>query len=260
MLDAACPGNTFTSPTPDQMLGAAEAIDCGGGVLFIVKNYAGDRMNFSLAAEMYAKECATLITDDDVAVERSEHSAGRRGVAGTLVVEKVIGAAAERGDRLDALTRLGERVNEMTRSMGVALTSCTVPAVGRPTFELGENQMEMGVGIHGEAGRRRVPISSANTIAEELVQAITLDLHAEPGGEALLLVNGFGGTPSSELYLMYDAAERQVAKHGLKVTRSLVGSYVTSLDMAGCSVTVTLLDDQMTALWDAPVHTAALRW
>jgi len=260
MLDAACPGNTFTSPTPDQMLGAAEAIDCGGGVLFIVKNYAGDRMNFSLAAEMYAKECATLITDDDVAVERSEHSAGRRGVAGTLVVEKVIGAAAERGDRLDALTRLGERVNEMTRSMGVALTSCTVPAVGRPTFELGENQMEMGVGIHGEAGRRRVPISSANTIAEELVQAITLDLRAEPGGEALLLVNGFGGTPSSELYLMYDAAERQVAKHGLKVTRSLVGSYVTSLDMAGCSVTVTLLDEQMTALWDAPVHTAALRW
>jgi dihydroxyacetone kinase-like protein len=260
MLDAACPGNMFTSPTPDQMLGAAEAIDCGGGVLFIVKNYAGDRMNFSLAAEMYAKECATLITDDDVAVERSEHSAGRRGVAGTLVVEKVIGAAAERGDRLDALTRLGERVNELTRSMGVALTSCTVPAVGRPTFELGENQMEMGVGIHGEAGRRRVPISSANTIAEELVQAITLDLRAEPGGEALLLVNGFGGTPSSELYLMYDAAERQVAKHGLKVTRSLVGSYVTSLDMAGCSVTVTLLDEQMTELWDAPVHTAALRW
>ena len=260
MLDAACPGNIFTSPTPDQVLAAAEASDCGGGVLFIVKNYAGDRMNFSLGAEMYAKQCATLITDDDVAVERSEHSGGRRGVAGTLVVEKVLGAAAERGDRLDALTRLGKRVNEMTRSMGVALTSCTVPAVGRPTFELGENEMEMGVGIHGEAGRRRVPLSSANAIAEELVQAITHDLRAEAGGEALLLVNGFGGTPSSELYLMYDAAERQVAKRGLKVTRSLVGSYVTSLDMAGCSVTVTLLDEQMTALWDAPVHTAALRW
>jgi dihydroxyacetone kinase-like protein len=260
MLDAACPGTVFTSPTPDQMLAAAEAVDCGSGVLFIVKNYAGDIMNFSLAAEMYAKECGTLITDDDVAIERSEHSVGRRGVAGTLVVEKVVGAAAERGDRLAALTSLGKCVNEVTRSMGVALTSCTVPAVGRPTFELGGTEMEMGVGIHGEAGRRRVPLSSANAIAEELVQAITQDLRAEAGSEALLLVNGFGGTPSSELYLMYDAAERQVARHGLKVTRSLVGNYVTSLEMAGCSVTVTLIDEQMTALWDAPVHTAALRW
>jgi phosphoenolpyruvate---glycerone phosphotransferase subunit DhaK len=260
MLDAACPGNVFTSPTPDQMLAAAEAVDCGGGVLFIVKNYAGDIMNFSLGTEMYTKECGTLITDDDVAIERSEHAAGRRGVAGTLVVEKVVGAAAERGDGLAALTSLGKRVNEMTRSMGVALTSCTVPAVGRPTFELGDDEMEMGVGIHGEAGRRRVPLRSANAIAEELVQAITDDLRAKAGSEALLLVNGFGGTPSSELYLMYDAAERQVAKQGLKVTRSLVGSYVTSLEMAGCSVTVTLIDEQMTALWDAPVHTAALRW
>jgi dihydroxyacetone kinase-like protein len=250
----------FTSPTPDQMLAAAEAVDCGGGVLFIVKNYAGDIMNFSLGTEMYAKECGTLITDDDVSIERSEHSIGRRGVAGTLVVEKVVGAAAERGDGLAALTSLGKRVNEMTRSMGVALTSCTVPAVGRPTFELGDDEMEMGVGIHGEAGRRRVPLRSANAIAEELVQAITDDLPAKAGNEVLLLVNGFGGTPSSELYLMYDAAERQVAKHGLKVTRSLVGSYVTSLDMAGSSVTVTLIDEQMTALWDAPVHTAALRW
>jgi dihydroxyacetone kinase-like protein len=260
MLDAACPGNVFTSPTPDQMLAAAEAVDCGGGVLFIVKNYAGDIMNFSLATEMYAKDCGTLITDDDVAIERSEHSMGRRGVAGTLVVEKVVGAAAERGDGLAALTSLGKRVNEMTRSMGVALTSCTVPAVGRSTFELGDDEMEMGVGIHGEAGRRRVPLRTANAIAEELVQAITDDLHAKAGSETLLVVNGFGGTPSSELYLMYDAAERQVAKQGLKVTRSLVGNYVTSLEMAGCSVTVTLIDEQMTALWDAPVHTAALRW
>ena len=184
MLDAACPGNVFTSPTPDQMLAAAEAVDCGGGVLFIVKNYAGDIMNFSLATEMYANECGTLITDDDVAVERSVHSVGRRGVAGTLVVEKVVGAAAERGDGLAALTRLGQRVNEMTRSMGVALSSCTVPAVGRPTFDLGEKEMEMGVGIHGEAGRRRVPLSSANAIADELVQTITSDLGAQAGSEA----------------------------------------------------------------------------
>ena len=261
MLDAACPGNVFSAPTPDQMLAAAETVDCGGGVLFIVKNYAGDIMNFSLATESYAKECGTLITDDDVAMEKSEHSSvGRRGVAGTLVVEKMVGAAAERGDKLAALMSLGKRVNELTRSMGVALTSCTVPAVGRATFELGDNEMEMGVGIHGESGRRRVPLNSANAIAEEFVHAITQDLRAEAGGEALLLVNGFGGTPSSELYLMFDAAERQCAKHGLKVTRSLVGSYVTSLEMAGCSVTLTLLDAQMTALWDAPVHTAALRW
>ncbi len=261
MLDAACPGNVFSAPTPDQMLAAAETVDCGGGVLFIVKNYAGDIMNFSLATESYTKECGTLITDDDVAIERSDYSSmGRRGVAGTLVVEKMVGAAAERGDKLAALMSLGKRVNELTRSMGVALTSCTVPAVGRPTFELGESEMEMGVGIHGESGRRRIPLNSANAIAEEFVHTITQDLRAEAGGEALLLVNGFGGTPSSELYLMFDAAERQCVKHGLKVTRSLVGSYVTSLEMAGCSVTLTLLDAQMTALWDAPVHTAALRW
>ncbi len=261
MLDAACPGNVFSAPTPDQMLAAAETVDCGGGVLFIVKNYAGDIMNFSLATELYAGECGTLITDDDVAIEKSEYSSmGRRGVAGTLVVEKMLGAAAERGDKLAAVMSLGRRVNELTRSMGVALTSCTVPAVGRPTFELGENEMEMGVGIHGEPGRRRVPVSSADAIAEEFVHAITQDLRVDAGREALLLVNGFGGTPSSELYLMYDAAERQCSKRGLRVTRSLVGSYVTSLEMAGCSVTLTLLDGQMESLWDAPVHTAALRW
>jgi phosphoenolpyruvate---glycerone phosphotransferase subunit DhaK len=259
MLDAACPGNIFTSPTPDQMVAAAEAVDTGGGVLFIVKNYAGDIMNFSLAAEMYSKESDTLVTNDDVATEGCASFVGRRGVAGTLVVEKVVGAAAERGDGLAALVKLGRRVNEVTRSMGVALTSCTVPAVGRPTFELGEDEMEIGVGIHGEAGRRRVPLRSADAIAEELVVAITHELHADPGSEVLLLVNGFGGTPWSELYLMYDAAERQVTKQGLKVTRSLVGSYVTSLEMAGCSVTMTLLDEQITRYWDAPVCTVALR-
>lgn len=260
MLDAACPGHIFTSPTPDQMLAAAEAVDCGGGVIFIVKNYAGDIMNFALAAEMYGRPCATVVTDDDVAIERSSSSMGRRGVAGTVVVEKIMGAAAERGLGLEELESLGKRVNEATRSMGVALTSCTVPAVGKPTFELGDDEMELGVGIHGESGRQRVALECADRIAEELVLAITQDLPEAAGREALLLVNGLGGTALIELYLMYDAAERQLAKHGLEVSRSLVGTYVSSLEMAGCSVTVTLLDGRMKELWDAPVHTAALRW
>jgi dihydroxyacetone kinase-like protein len=260
MLDAACPGQVFTSPTPDQMMAAAEAADGGAGVLFIVKNYEGDVMNFSMAAEMLGERGATVITDDDVAVQRSTFSTGRRGVAGTMIVEKILGAAAERGDSLADLQTLGKRVNEATRSMGVALTSCTVPAVGRPTFEIGETEMEMGVGIHGEPGRRRVPLTSADDIAGEIVDAIVEDLSAKAGREVLLLANGFGGTPMLELYLMYDAASRQLARHGLKVSRSLVGNYVTSLDMAGCSITVTLLDTEITRLWDAPVHTAALRW
>lgn len=259
MLDAACPGQVFTSPTPDQMMAAAEAVDGGAGVLFIVKNYAGDVMNFSLAAEMLAN-VASVITDDDVAVEKSTHSMGRRGVAGTLVVEKVLGAAAERGDWLAALKDLGTRVNSVTRSMGVALSSCTVPAVGRPTFQIGDSEMEMGVGIHGEPGRRRVsPVMSADAIAESIIGAIVEDMGEKQEREVLLLVNGFGGTPSLELYLMYDAARRQCARHGLQVSRSVVGNYVTSLDMAGCSITVTLLDREVTTLWDAPVHTAAMR-
>ena len=260
MLDAACPGQVFTSPTPNQMLAAADAVDTGAGVLFIVKNYEGDVMNFSMAAEMVGERGATLITDDDVAVQRSTFSTGRRGVAGTMVVEKIVGAAAERGDALADLQALGVRVNAATRSMGVALSSCTVPAVGRPTFDLGDQEMEMGVGIHGEPGRRRVPLAPADEIAAEIVRAIVDDLGAKAGREVLLLVNGFGGTPLLELYLMYDAASRELAKHGLMVSRSLVGNYVTSLDMAGCSITVTLLDNGITPLWDAPVHTAALRW
>jgi len=259
MLDAACPGQVFTSPTPDQMLAAAEAVDSGAGVLFIVKNYAGDVMNFSLAAEMYGGDNDTVITDDDVAIDKSS-SAGRRGVAGTLVVEKVVGAAAERGDALPALKALGVRVNAMTRSLGVALTSCTVPAVGQPTFDIGDGEMEFGVGIHGEAGRRRIALQPADTIAELIVESILDDLGARAGDEALVLLNGFGGTPSMELYLMLDAASRQLERRGLRVSRSLVGSFVTSLDMAGCSITVTKLDPQIVALWDAPVHTAALRW
>jgi dihydroxyacetone kinase-like protein len=260
MLDAACPGQVFTSPTPDHMLAAAEEVDTGAGVLFIVKNYSGDIMNFSLAAEMYGTNTDTVVTDDDVAVDKSSSNMGRRGVAGTLVVEKVLGAAAERGDALPALKQLGTYVNSMTRSMGVALTSCTVPAVGQPTFEIGEAEMEFGVGIHGEPGRRRVALKPADAIAELIVQAVVDDLGSRAGDEVLLLLNGFGGTPSMELYLMFDAACRQLEKHGLRVSRKLVGNYVTSLDMAGCSITVTKLDAQIVALWDASVHTAALRW
>ena len=258
MLDAACPGQVFTSPTPDQMIAAAEAVDGGAGLLFIVKNYEGDRMNFEMAREMCGLTIETVVTDDDVAVENSLYTTGRRGVAGTLVVEKVVGAAAEAGAPLAALKALGDQVNAATRSMGVALTSCTVPAAGKPTFALGGDEMEMGVGIHGEPGRRRVKLKSANEIAEEMVEAIAGDLGRK--GNALLLVNGFGGTPAMELYLMYAAAAKCLAKHGITPVRSLTGNYVTSLDMAGCSLTVTMLDDAMTRHWDAPVHTPALRW
>jgi dihydroxyacetone kinase-like protein len=259
MLDAACPGQVFTSPTPDQIFAATAAVDGGAGVLLIVKNYEGDVMNFDMAREMTVGPVATVVTDDDVSVETSTYSTGRRGVAGTLIVEKMVGAAAEQGADLATLKSLGDRVNGVTRSMGVALTSCTVPAAGRPTFALSEDEMEMGVGIHGEPGRRRVKLGSANAITEEMVGAILGDLGAV-GGEALLFVNGFGGSPAMELYLMYNAARILVERRGIKVTRSLVGSYVTSLDMAGCSITVSLLDDERRALWDAPVHTAALRW
>ncbi|CAO3429888.1 dihydroxyacetone kinase subunit DhaK [Azospirillum endophyticum] len=260
MLDAACPGQVFTSPTPDQMLAAAEAVDGGAGVLFIVKNYEGDVMNFDMAREMLSGPVATVVTNDDVAVEASSFSTGRRGVAGTLVVEKIVGAAAEEGRDLAALQTLGERVNARTRSMGVALTSCTVPAAGRPTFDIGEGEMEMGVGIHGEPGRRRVSLMSADAIAAEMVDAVVGDLADQASGDALLLINGFGGTPLMELYLMYHAVRRRLTGSGVTIARSLVGSYVTSLDMAGCSVTLSMLDDEAKALWDAPVHTAALRW
>jgi phosphoenolpyruvate---glycerone phosphotransferase subunit DhaK len=260
MLDAACPGQVFTSPTPDQMVAAAEAIDGGAGVLFIVKNYSGDRMNFEMAGELVGGVVESVITDDDVAVEASTFSVGRRGVAGTLVVEKVVGAAAETGRDLASLKLLGERVNARTRSIGVALTSCTVPAAGRPTFDLGEKEMEMGVGIHGEPGRRRVPLASADSIADEMIGAIAGDLGGEIRGDALLLVNGFGGTPLIELYLMYNAARSLLEKRGARIVRSLVGNYVTSLDMAGCSITVSMLDEELLPLWDAPVETPVLRW
>jgi phosphoenolpyruvate---glycerone phosphotransferase subunit DhaK len=260
MLDAAVPGQVFTSPTPDLILAAAEAADTGAGVLFIVKNYEGDVMNFDMAREMSGKTVATVITDDDVAVETSTYSTGRRGVAGTLIVEKIVGAAAEEGRGLADLKALGDRVNAVTRSIGIALTSCTVPAAGKPTFELGDDEMEVGVGIHGEPGRRRVKLKSANEIATEMVGAIASDLGDRLRGEVVLLINGFGGTPLSELYLMYDAVRKRLEPAGCTIARSLVGNFVTSLDMAGCSVTVSLLDAEMLRLWDAPVHTAALRW
>jgi phosphoenolpyruvate---glycerone phosphotransferase subunit DhaK len=260
MLDAACPGQVFTSPTPDQMVAAAAAVDTGAGLLFIVKNYEGDVMNFDMAREMIDGKVALVTTNDDVAVEGSLYTTGRRGVAGTLIVEKIVGAAAEEGAGLAALATLGERVNSRTRSMGVALTSCTVPAAGKPTFDIGGDEIEMGVGIHGEPGRRRVKLKPAREIVEEMIGAIAGDLGGGAKGNAILLVNGFGGTPSMELYLVYNDAHAQLAKRGITVVRSLVGSYVTSLDMAGCSITVTMADDELIRLWDAPVHTAALRW
>src|SRR5438105_14363492 len=260
MLDAACPGQIFTSPTPDQMIEAAEAVDTGAGVLFIVKNYEGDVMNFTMAAEMAGGEVASVVTNDDVAVEKSTYTTGRRGVAGTLIVEKMVGAAAESGMPLAALKALGDEVNRRTRSMGVALSPCTVPAAGRPNFTLADNEMEMGVGIHGEPGRRRVPLASADTIAAEMLEAILKDLAVAKGSEVLLLVNGFGATPLTELYLMINSAKRILEGAGITVTRYLTGTYVTALDMAGASVTVSVLEGQAKVQWDAPVHTAALRW
>ena len=260
MLDAACPGQVFTSPTPDQMLAAAEAVESGAGVLYIVKNYSGDVMNFAMAAELATGPVASVITNDDVAVEDSTWTQGRRGVAGTLVVEKVVGAAAEQGADLDSLRSLGERVNGCTRTMGVALTSCTVPAIGSPTFVLADDEIEMGVGIHGEPGRRRQAMAAADSLAAELLGSVLEDLKPQRGSEVLLLVNGFGGTPLLELYGMVSAAHRVLDAAGIRVVRHLTGSYVTSLEMAGCSLSLTLLDETIAPLWDAPVHAAALRW
>jgi len=260
MLDAACPGQVFTSPTPDQMAAAAATVDAGAGVLFIVKNYSGDVMNFEMGADMASVANASVITNDDVAVENSTYTTGRRGVAGTAVVERIVGAAAEDGADLAACKALGERVNDATRSMGAALTSCTVPAAGRPTFDIDDHDMELGVGIHGEPGRKRVPVAPADEIAHTMMEAILGDLKPKASAPVLLFVNGFGGTPLMELYLMYDAAKRTCDGRNIKIARSLVGNYTTSLDMAGCSITVTQMDDEMLKLWDRPLHTAALRW
>jgi len=260
MLDAACPGQIFTSPTPDQMLAAAESVHTGAGVLFIVKNYSGDMMNFQMAAEMLDKENATVVINDDVAVENSTYTTGRRGVAGTLLVERIVGAAAERGQALAELKAVGDAVNRCTASMGVALSSCTVPAAGQPTFQIAADEMEMGVGIHGEPGRRRLKMTSAQDIAAEMIGNVLKDLSLKRGQEVILLVNGFGGSPLMELYVMVNAARLLLEDAGIKVARYLAGSYVTSLEMAGCSVTVCAVDASMLSMWDAPLHTPALRW
>ena len=263
MLDAACPGEVFTSPVPDQVLAATRAVDGGAGVVHIVKNYTGDVMNFKLAAEEAADDglrVEAVLIDDDVAVQDSLYTAGRRGVGATVLAEKIAGAAAERGAALAEVAGVARRVNQRARSFGVALSSCTPPAAGKPIFDLPEGEMELGIGIHGEPGRRRAPLASAGDIAESMVEAVVSDLAPAPGARLLAFVNGMGGTPSIELYLLYGEIERRLRERGLTVARNLVGSYITSLEMAGGSLTVLELDDELLELWDAPVHTPALRW
>ncbi|MFM9834525.1 MAG: dihydroxyacetone kinase subunit DhaK [Methylophilaceae bacterium] len=260
MLDAACPGQVFTSPTPDQMLAAAEAVHANKGILFIVKNYAGDVMNFEMAAEMLPFDHATILTSDDCAVINSTYTTGRRGVAGTVIIEKCVGSLAETGADLATCKKLGDKINARTASIGVALTSCTVPAAGRPTFDITDNELEMGVGIHGEPGRRREEMRSADAIVSDMVEAILSDLKPEKNSEVLLLVNGLGATPLMELYLIYNSAANLLKQQGLQIVRSLVGNYTTAIDMAGSSITVCLLDNEIKQHWDSVVHTPALRW
>jgi len=263
MLDAACPGEVFTSPVPDQMLAATKAVDGGAGVLHIVKNYTGDVMNFKLAAELAEDEgvqVESVLTNDDVAVEDSLYTAGRRGVGVTVLVEKIAGAKAEAGGSLAEVAAVARKVNERGRSFGVALTSCVTPAAGAPTFDIGADEMEFGVGIHGEPGRRREKLRPAADVVAEMSELILGDLEPASGTPLLAFVNGLGGTPLIELYLVYNELTKQLGERGLEATRSLVGNYITSLEMAGLSITLLALDDELTALWDAPVHTPALRW
>jgi dihydroxyacetone kinase-like protein len=263
MLDAACPGEVFTSPVPEQMLAATKAVDGGAGVIHLVKNYTGDVMNFKLAAEDAADEgisIESVLVDDDVAVQDSLYTAGRRGVGATVLAEKIAGASAERGDDLAKVAGYARQVNDRARSFGVALSSCTPPAAGKPIFDLPEGEMEVGIGIHGEPGRRRAPLGTAREIADVMVEAVVSDLGAASGAKVLPFVNGMGGTPSIELYVLYGEVERGLREAGLEPVRRLVGSYITSLEMAGASLTLLELDDDLVELWDAPVHTAALRW
>lgn len=263
MLDAACPGAVFTSPTPDQMLAATLAVDGGAGVLYIVKNYTGDVLNFEMAAELAEAEgvtVASVLIDDDVAVRDSLFTAGRRGVGATVLAEKIAGAAAEAGMPLARVAGFCRQVNEASRSMGVALTSCTVPAVGRPTFSLSETEMEMGIGIHGEPGRERRPLQDADAITDILATAVMDDLPFRRGDRAIVMVNGMGGTPLVELYIVFRRLTAICDDRGVTIARSLVGNYVTSLEMAGCSLTLLRADEELLRLWDAPVHTPALHW
>ena len=264
MLDIACPGHVFTSPTPDQMIAALEAYQPEKGVLFIVKNYSGDVMNFEMAAEMTSYENKSLIINDDAAVINSSYTTGKRGVAGTVIIEKVLGNLAETGGNLDQCLSLGQRVNNVSSTMGIALTSCTVPAAGKPTFDIGDDEVEVGVGIHGEPGRRREKIKKANLMVDDMIDAILADLKEKNvqtnSSEVLLLVNGYAGTPLSELYLLFDVAAKNLKARGIKIIRSLVGNFTTALDMAGASLTLCVLDDEIKNHWDAPVLTPALRW
>ncbi|MFN3919334.1 MAG: dihydroxyacetone kinase subunit DhaK [Methylohalobius sp.] len=259
MLDAACPGQVFTSPTPDQMIAAVQAVENGRGVLFIVKNYAGDVMNFDIAVEMLECPVKVVLVQDDISLPK-EHDIGRRGVAGTVIVEKIVGAAAEAGADLATLKSLGDKVAERTATIGVALSGCNVPALGGPTFTLPPDKIELGVGIHGEHGRELADFTSATEIVKRMAEAIDDELKADRGQPVLLFVNGLGATTLMELYLVYGLAHEFWQQRGLEIRRSLVGNYTTALDMAGCSLTLTLLDDELTRLWDAPVHTPALRW
>jgi dihydroxyacetone kinase-like protein len=263
MLDAACPGEVFTSPTPDQVLAATQRVDGGAGVLHIVKNYTGDVLNFEMAADLARDagiDVQAVIIDDDVAVQDSLYTAGRRGVGATVLAEKICGAAAEERRDLKDVAELCREVNAGARSMGIALTSGTVPAAGKPTFDLGEAEMEVGIGIHGEPGRERRPLGSAKQITQALLDPILSDLPFSAGDNVLAFVNGMGGTPLIELYIVFDEVAQVLSQRGIAIQRSLVGSYITSLDMAGCSVTLLNLTDELTRLWDAPVNTPALRW
>ncbi len=263
MLDAACPGEVFTSPTPDQVLEAAKAVNGGAGVLLIVKNYSGDVMNFEMAAELAEDEgieVEQVVIDDDVAVKDSLYTAGRRGVGATVLAEKICGAAAEQRWPLPDVAGLCRKVNANARSMGVALTSCTVPTAGKPTFELADDEIELGIGIHGEPGRERRKLAPAHAIVETLATAVVKDLPFGRGDEVLAFVNGMGGTPLMELYVVYNELHTLLEGWGIAIGRNLIGSYMTSLDMAGCSITLLRLDDELTAFWDAPVNTTGLRW
>jgi dihydroxyacetone kinase-like protein len=263
MLDAACPGAVFTSPTPDQMLEATKAVNGGAGVLHIVKNYTGDIMNFEMAADLARAEgieVEAVVTNDDVAVKDSLYTAGRRGVGVTVLAEKISGAAADQKRSLKDVAEVCRKVNGQGRSMGVALTSCTVPHAGKPTFDLPEDEMEVGVGIHGEPGRTRMKLKTAAEITEMLAVPVLDDLPFKSGDSVLAFVNGMGGTPMIELYVVYNELAKICAGRGVKIARNLIGSYITSLEMAGCSVTLLKLDDELTKLWDAPVKTAGLRW
>jgi dihydroxyacetone kinase-like protein len=263
MLDAACPGDVFTSPTPDQMEAATKAVNGGAGVLHIVKNYTGDIMNFEMAAELCqaeGTEVEAVVINDDVAVQDSLYTAGRRGVGTTVLAEKICGAAAERGDNLKKVADLCRKVNGNGRTMGMALTSCTVPAAGKPTFDIGDDEMEIGIGIHGEPGRQRLNLKMAHEIVEMMAEAVISDLPFKSGDQVIAMINGMGGTPLIELYLVYNEVHQICQAKGITLARRLIGNYITSLEMAGCSITLLKADAELLSLWDAPVHTPGLRW